>query len=288
MKVVANLVKAFTNDPNAGNPAGVILDADSLSNEQMLKCAQELGFSESAFVQKSDIADFMVRFFAAKQEVDFCGHATIATFHTLIKNGLINFGDKNFINVKQETKAGVFSVACHKDGKIVMTQADPIFGEIEMNRSAIADLLGLSESEIEPDMPIQTVSTASPKLIVPVVSLDVLNKVAPNLQGIAEYCKTHDPKGFYVFTTETSANEADLAARFFNPTVGIDEDPATGVAAGALACYASRYMQNESKKQFVIEQGFGMNMPSTLYVDITDTVRVGGYGTSFGTRELEL
>ncbi len=71
MKVSVQFVKAFTSNKNEGNPAGVVHDADWLTEEQMLGIARELGFSESAFIQRSSEADFKVRFFAAKQEVDF-------------------------------------------------------------------------------------------------------------------------------------------------------------------------------------------------------------------------
>jgi len=288
MKIQAHLVKAFTKDPSGGNPAGVVVNADNMSDPQMQKIAQELGFSESAFIQKSEKADYKVRFFTTKQEVDFCGHATIATFFSLVENGFIRLGNRDFVEVTQETKAGIFPVACHDNGKIMMTQANPIFGEIEKDKAQVATLLSISKDDLDDKLPIQTVSTASPKLIVPVKSLDLLKKINPDLQGILRYCNEHQPQGFYAFTTETPSGNNDLAARFFNPTVGIDEDPATGVAAGALACYADRHIFNHAKKQYVIEQGFAMNMPSTLYVDITDKVLVGGYGANFGQKELEV
>lgn len=288
MKIEAELIKAFTSDAAAGNPAGVVHDADLLSAEQMLGVAHTLGFSESAFIQKSDVADYRVRFFSTKQEVDFCGHATVAAFYSLVEHGYIKLEGKDTVEVIQETKAGLFPVACHKNGKIMMTQANPTFGEAEVNRKEIARLLAIHESDLADDLPIQTVSTASPKLIVPVKSLDVLKRIKPDLQGIIRYCREHEPQGFYVFTIAAPIGKADFAARFFNPAVGIDEDSGTGVAAGALACYADRHIFNHTKKQYMIEQGLGMDMPSTLYVDITGSVLVGGYGVSFGTMQLEI
>ncbi len=288
MKIEALLLKAFTTDPRYGNAAGVILDANNLSDRQMLEIAQTLGFSESAFIQKSDKADFRVRFFASKQEVDFCGHATVATFCLLVEQGVITFGNEESVEVTQETKAGIFPVVCYKSGRIMMTQSNPTFGEAIQDKLQIAKLLGINEDDIDIDLPIQSVSTASPKLIVPVKSLDALKRVNPDLPGILNFCQAHEPSGFYVFTHETVDTDADFATRFFNPTVGIDEDPATGVAAGALACYADRYIFNSTQKQCVIEQGLTMHMPSTLYVDITNKVQVGGYGVSYGVREIEL
>lgn len=285
MQVMTHLVKAFTKDKRQGNPAGVVHDADQLQDEQMLHIARELGFSESAFIQHSDKADYRVLFFAAKQEVDFCGHATVATFHSLVESGGIVIGDGGVARITQETKAGVFPVDCYKDGKIMMTQSDPIFGGIESDRQLIADLLNIKADELG-ELPIQVVATAVPKLIIPVTSLAVLSKVQPDLTGISEYAQNNNSKGFYLFTDETPSGNADFATRFFNPLIGIDEDPATGVAAGPLGCYADKYIFKGSKKQLVIEQGFDMGKNSTIYIDITDKVLVGGYAASFGTQDI--
>jgi len=86
-------VTAFSDSAHGGNLAGVVLDADSLSEEQMLKIAKEVGYSETAFVMKSTKADFKVRFFTPTDEVDLCGHATIATFNLLRDLGAITVGD---------------------------------------------------------------------------------------------------------------------------------------------------------------------------------------------------
>lgn len=288
MKVPVELVKAFTHDKEQGNPAGVVHDANHLEDEQMLSIARELGFSESAFIQHSDKADFKVRFFAAKQEVDFCGHATVATFFSLVEQGTIKIGDDGITSVTQETKAGVFPVDCHKDGRIMMTQGDPVFGEVEEDKGRIAGLLGLDIDDLSDDLPMQVVATAVPKLIIPVRSLAALRKIKPNLEGISDYTQQNEARGFYVFADETHSGNADFAARFFNPLIGINEDPATGVAAGPLGCFADRYVFKGDKKQMVIEQGFDMGKSSTIYVDLIGKVLVGGYAASFGQTELEV
>lgn len=275
------LVKAFSRDKDTGNPAGIVLDADGLSSEQMLRVAAELGFSESAFVSASDKADFRVCFFSPKKEVDFCGHATIATFHTLIEQGRILAPGIAKRTVTQETKAGVLKVECFADGKVVMSQNAPEFGYIEEDRARIAGLLHIQPENIL-DHPIQTVSTGTPKLMIPIDSLKTLQAITPNLEGIAAYTES---RGFYPFTTETLDPNADLQARQFNPAAGINEDPLTGVAAGALGCYAKKYAL-AAKDQIVIEQGYGMNMGGQMFVDVSDGVKVGGYGVTFGEKEL--
>lgn len=288
MQITAHLVKAFTTDKAQGNPAGVILGADSLTEEQMLHIAAELGFSESAFVQASDKADFKVRFFAVTQEVDFCGHATIATFHILMEQGKIALGDKTSATVTQETKAGILPVTCSRDGKLVMTQQNPVFGYIEHDPTSIAKLLHLEPRELHSDTPIQVVSTGTPKLIIPVRTLQTLRKITPDLSGISDYCREHGAKGFYPFTPETLSDAADFYARQFNPLAGINEDPITGIAAGALGCYAQKYNLGAGKSRFIVEQGYDMRMGGEMYVDVTDGVKVGGQAATYGQRDVVL
>ena len=81
-----------------------------------------------------------------------------------------------------------------------------------------------------------SLSTGTAKLIIPVKSLDILYGIKPDLDGIKEYCKRTETKGFYPFTFETKEN-SDFHVRQFNPLAGINEDPITGVAAGALRAY---------------------------------------------------
>lgn len=283
-KIKAILVKAFTTDPAAGNPAGVILDADGLSDEQMLHIAAKLGFSESAFVSASGKADFRVRFFSPTTEVNFCGHATIATFYALMGASKISAGKSNEVTVTQETNVGILPVTCHSDGRIVMTQNAPTFGPIEHDRTRIAALLGISELAIL-NYPIQVVSTGTPKLMIHVDSLDTLSSITPDLAGITAYCRAGEARGFYPFTSQTIETSANFHARQFNPAAGIDEDPITGIAGGALGCYAQRYGL-VSGDELVVEQGYGMGNGGQMFVSLSDGVRVGGYAIEFGQQDV--
>jgi PhzF family phenazine biosynthesis protein len=284
MKVTAYLVKAFTKDTHQGNPAGVILHADTLSDEQMITIASTLGFSESAFVQKSQKADYRVRFFTPKQEVSLCGHATIATFHILSQS--IHFSSEKPVKLTQETKAGILPVFCHSDGKIMMTQGKPEFFDPEENREQIAKLLALNPDSFL-SYPIQCVSTGTPKLLIPIKSLKELFSIKPDLEGIAQYCREGVVRGFYPFTMEVRDPEATFHARQFNPLAGVDEDPITGVAAGALGWYVKKYHLIK-KSSFIVEQGYIMGKEGNIFVDITTNLQVGGYAISFGKKEIEV
>ncbi len=279
------LVKAFTKDKKQGNPAGVMLDANGLSPEQMTQISANLDYSESAFVSNSDKADFRVRFFSPTQEVDLCGHATIATFHTLAEQGQIKFVSDKPVVKTQESGAGVLPVTCYPDGLVMMTQTDPKFDPEVKDRNEVAKLLNIPASSLE-DMPIQSVSTGTPKLMIPLKSRQFLFDINPNLTGIAEYCRQNGTKGFYPFTTDTLDKDSDFHARQFNPLAGIDEDPITGVAAGALGAYIAHH-KFSPKTKFVIEQGYVMNKAGNIIVDVSKGVQVGGYAVRFGQRTIE-
>lgn len=271
MNIEAFVVKAFTKDKTQGNPAGVVVNAEGLSDEQMVSLSARFGFSESAFVFSSKKTHVRIRFFSPTQEVNLCGHATIATFHALIVEGLISSGMKTM-----EAKSGVLNVECVEDGLIVMNQQVPVFlGDHSNDRKKIAGLLNIDENEIS-NYPIEIVSTGTPKLAIPIVSLEVLFRIKPDLEGIKDYCQTTGAKGFYPFTFETLNKDSDFHARQFNPLAGINEDPITGVAAGALGAYVQKHSLID-KQRFVVEQGFVMNKGGLIQVDVSNGVKVGGY-----------
>lgn len=277
------LTKAFTQNARLGNPAGICLDASELSDEHMQGIARDLGFSESAFVLPGSGADYRVRFFALKQEVDYCGHATIATYHELFK--LPENANKSLLT--QDTRAGTFTIEKTLDGMIMMTQKEPQFLSIEMDYDLISLILGINTNGISRSYPVQVVATNVPKLIVPITSMAVLKRMQPNFNALTGYINTHEGKGLYCFVASDDIS-CDFKARFFNPAVGINEDPATGVAAGPLACYADKYILNGSKKQMQINQGMWMNKPSEIFVNIADGVKVGGYAVRFGESDYDV
>jgi PhzF family phenazine biosynthesis protein len=279
MKITVQLIKAFTQDKEHGNPAGVVLNADDLSDQQMQGIAKHYNFSECVFVQKSDAADFKTRFFTPIKEVDFCGHATIAAFYCLSKDLVAG----SPIIFTQETNKGILQVSCYPDGLIVMQQQDPSTFNFVINNNEIANLLNIAAHDIMGDS--QIVSTGIPKLIIPLKSLEVLFSINPNFTGICEYSLKSGSKGFYPFTTQTIDTGSDFHARQFNPLVGINEDPITGIAAGALGSYIVSHHLSD-KKTFVIEQGHIMNKFGKMFVDVSDKILVGGYAIEYGSEEL--
>jgi PhzF family phenazine biosynthesis protein len=178
MKVKIYTLNAFSKTEDGGNPAGVVLDADFLSDSEMKHIAKIVGFSETAFIQKSNSADFRVRFFTPHAEVDLCGHATIATFYLLSYKGIINNGEYT-----QETKAGILKVENQKNETIYMYQNKPVFSEI-IDKKEVSDSLNVHESVILKNFPTQIVSTGLKDILIPINSLKELHSIKPDFNKI--------------------------------------------------------------------------------------------------------
>ena len=261
-------LSAFPKTDFGGNKAGVYINADNLSDKEMQKIAKDVGFSETAFVMKSKVADFKVRFFTPTSEVDLCGHATIATFNLLRVLKIINEGAYT-----QETKAGILSLDVKKDF-VFMQQPSPVFSEsisVEDIRECFSNL------EVDQRFKPQIVSTGIREIFLPVKNLDVLNKLDPLFEKMTLLARKYNTIGIHAFALD---DEVDAYGRNFAPVVGINEESATGTSNGALASYLFKY--SRQKKNFVLRQGYSMNQPSEIIVnlDIVDNrinkVFVGG------------
>lgn len=289
MEVKVYKINAFAKTESGGNPAGVVVNADELSENDMKKIAGILGLSETAFVMKSDVADFRVRFFTPTEEVDLCGHATIGTFSTLLKKGYVNPG-----NYTQETKAGVLNVAVKEDTSIMMNQAKPSFYEM-IEKTVIADSLNISVADIKEALPVQIVSTGLRDIIIPIRNMNVLRGIQPDFSMISNISKKYSVIGYHLYARE-SLNNSSVHCRNFAPRYGIPEESATGTSNGALACYLLKYNQigPEYAKNLSFMQGESMNRPSEIMISISvendeiQEVRVGGKALNLTEIKIEI
>lgn len=286
MKVKTYILNSFGKSVDGGNPAGVVLEADNLSDKEMKKIASIIGFSETAFVMKSKIADVKVRFFTPIEEVDICGHATIATFSLLANKGIIESGEYT-----QETKAGILKVNVNEDLSIMMNQNKPIYGEV-LDRELIAETLNISTESFMENLPIQIVSTGLKDIIIPVKSIEILNSIKPNFDAILKVSEKYNVVGYHIFTLETIENSV-TQCRNLAPLYGIDEESATGTSNGALACYLFKYGKVSSCKQInmTMEQGYSMNKPSKINVELkvknNEVIDIKVGGSAFNLKEME-
>lgn len=263
MKINVYKMNTFARTKTGGNEAGIVLNADNLSVEYMQKIAGEVGFSETAFVMKSDCADFRVRFFTPSEEVDLCGHATIGAFYTLAVKGLIQPG-----TYSQQTKAGILNVRVNEDLSIMMDQPAPVFYEV-IDKEQIADSLNINKTEIVDNLPVQVVSTGLKDILVPVKNLAVLSSINSDFDKIKKISEQYNVIGYHVFTLE-SLNGSTAHCRNFAPLYAIPEESATGTSSGALACYLFKYGEIDDIKagNIVFEQGYSMGKPSEILASV--------------------
>lgn len=280
MEVKAYRLSSFAKTAEGGNPAGVVLEGDGLSEKQMQEIASRVGYSETAFVSKSNCADFKVRFFTPNSEVDLCGHATIAVFSLMRQKRLIADGIYT-----QETKAGVLCIII--DETIYMQQTMPEFFDM-LSAKELVQCLGISAGAFDEQLPVQIVSTGIKDILVPVRSMDVLEQLQPDMKAIELLSQKYDVCGLHVFTVHTDSSST-AACRNFAPLYGIPEESATGTSNGALACYLNQYNKLSADSDvFVFEQGNFMNMPSLIQVKLEKRgdellkVWVGGKAVLFG------
>lgn len=243
-----------------GNPAGVVLDADSLTSIQKREIARKVGLSETAFVSKSSVADFKLEFFTPTRQIAHCGHATIATFSYLAEQGLVPAA-----NTSKETIDGCRSIRM-QNGFAYMEQLKPKYIDVTEDETAILKSLRLAGGSVTV-API-IANTGNSFVLVGVRDLETLKRIQPDQILIEELSEKWDLIGFYVFAQETCHAGRDASARMFAPRYGIQEESATGMAAGPLASFLHDHL-GIHKRAFEIEQGYCMPNPSPSCIHVT-------------------
>lgn len=286
-------VDSFTTELFRGNPAGVVLNAEGLSVAQMLGIARELNNSETAFVFKvpGPGYDLEVRFFTPRQEVPICGHATIAAHYVYARSRGIREG-----TIVQKTGAGILPVEIHpvqdspggpEDLRVVMTQGAIEYGRL-IEGEARADLvrgLGIDELDLDPSLPIQIVSTGHSKVLVPIASRYVLDRISIRPELLSSLSARIGCNGYYAFTFDSGEASSLVSGRMFAPAIGIAEDPVTGNANGPLGAWLAhlgRLDIHEGGRSFVAKQGEAIGRTGHITVEVFGTgreprlVKIGG------------
>ena len=290
-------VDSFTKERLAGNPAGVVTNADGLTDVQMQKIARELNNSETAFIFDSndDAYDVEVRFFTPTKEVPICGHATIAAHYVrAIENHF------ETTHILQKTGAGILPVDIireNDDYKIIMTQGDiEIHDALPLkSQQALITALGINSNDIIEKCPIAIASTGHSKVMIGIKNIDILNTLHPNLDSLAQLSNKIGCNGYYVFTM--NKNETPMIhGRMFAPAIGINEDPVTGNANGPLGAYLIHYglaEHNNDLFTFKIIQGEAIGRAGTMEVQVkikndkpTEVKIVGNAVIAFATEML--
>jgi trans-2,3-dihydro-3-hydroxyanthranilate isomerase len=285
----------FTDEALAGNQLAVFLNARNVPAERMQRIAREMNFSESTFVLPSETpgTDARIRIFTPGTEMPMAGHPTIGSTFALAHVGFIPTGASRFVC---QLGVGPVPVDLEWEGRDLsfawMTQLNPTFETAAPYRSDVAAAIGLEESDLVDDLPVQAVSCGMPFLMVPLRDKATVDRAVVDgsaFRRLSERTAIHMPMFLFSFMQPAAAH-----SRMFAPELGIVEDPATGIASGPLGCYLVQHglVEGDQAQHIISMQGVAMGRPSKIHIAIHGTrdaitqVKVGGQAVLVAQGEL--
>jgi PhzF family phenazine biosynthesis protein len=271
-KIQVHQVDAFTREPFTGNPTGVVLNADSLSDAQMLAVARELNNAETAFMLAPDGADHTVRarFFTPRSEIGFVGHATVAAQYVLSRR------HDAPRRQRQKSKAGIVDVLVHgtdADRSVAIRRSPPPLGR-ELNdreRLAVLDALALASESLDARVPPRIAGASSARLLIGVRSAEPLKHLKPDFGRLTTLSAQLGAAGYFVFTLSPRSEDHLVESRMFCPALGIPEDPVSGNAHGLLGAYLAHQgllTPHEGSARFRGVQGHYLHRPGRVEVEL--------------------
>ena len=281
-------VDAFTQTRFTGNPASVILDADGASDSALAAIAREFPQAETAFVLAPTAADhdLRIRFFNARKEAPFVGHATVAAHAVLLSVGRRGTGV-----IRQQSGTGILEVnaapgVSGSDAFIEFRQGAPVF-EAPLPADAVAAVaqqLGLPTELINTALPARIARKGSSRLLLALHEPASLEMIEPRNDALVRLGGELGAEGFFVFSVRRDAAGLSTYSRMFCPALGIPEDPVSGNAHAMLAANLwERGLFGEYERHFTGHQGEQMRRPGCVQVELETNgaamtaARIGGH-----------
>lgn len=282
--------EAFSSIPGKGNPAGVVLDADDLTEAAMQQIAHAVGFNETVFVLNAETADVRLRYFTPGHEINLCGHATMAAMYGLKTRGLLEKKDA----VTIETNVGILPIQFEQqDGAWVMEmkQDQPRFVPFQGDVEKLAEAIHLTTDDLDLSMPIVYGSTGTWTLLIPIRHLSAFAKMEPNSSQFPSILVENPKSSLHPFCLETRDSDAMMHARHFSsPYSGTTEDPVTGTASGVMGAFYLTYVDQDTHEvDFIVEQGHEIGRDGKVQVNVSreqDGMDVRIKGTAVYVREM--
>jgi trans-2,3-dihydro-3-hydroxyanthranilate isomerase len=267
-------VDVFTTTQFAGNPLGVVLNAEGLTTEQMQSIAAEFNLAETTFVlpPQDPAHTAQVRIFTPRYEMPFAGHPNVGTAFALARVGKSYGRPVSGDSVIFEEKAGLVPITLLKDGATISGARLASPQLLSVTDDVPADLVARACS-LSPDDILTTnhrpciASCGAPFIIAELKSRDALARASGRAEIFTEEVSKYPATSTLIYT---QVNEADIhvRARMFAPHRGIPEDPATGSANVALiGLLAKLHSEQDLHLSKTIAQGFEMGRPSLLYAE---------------------
>ena len=271
-KIQVHQVDAFTREPFTGNPTGVVLNADALTEPQMLAIARELNNAETAFILAPDADDHTVRarFFTPRSEAGFVGHATVGAQYVLSRRHEAPRWQR------QKSKAGIVDVEVRGNGeerRIAIRRNPPPLGR-ELNdreRLAVLDALALASEGLDARIPLRIVGAVGTRLLIGVRGPEPLKQLKPDLARLTTLSAQIGAAGYFVFALTPGAPDHLTESRMFCPALGIAEDPVSGNAHGLLGAYLAHLgllKRDGERASFSGIQGQSLHRPGRVDVEL--------------------
>jgi PhzF family phenazine biosynthesis protein len=278
-ELIAGLIDVFADSPLTGNPLAVVQAADELNDEQMRRIAREFNQAETTFILQSTRADRKLRSFTASgAEVFGAGHNALGAWLWLGELG--ELGPLEIPQTfTQEIGRNVLPIGITRvDSRVYgrMRQEQLRLFEPLKDVGPLAQSLGLDESDILSEPKARPADTGAAHLMVRVLDVGTVDKAQPHSDRLLSVLKQTQAEGCYIYAIDDSV-PGKAYARFFNPTVGLWEDAATGTAAGPLAAYLASEGRLKSS-ELEIEQGTKMGRQSILRVRLIPDPELSGSG----------
>ncbi|NLY72474.1 MAG: PhzF family phenazine biosynthesis protein [Tissierellia bacterium] len=260
---------SFTSQPNKGNRTALI-DAEKLSDQEMQDLARELGYAESLFYKGMEL-----RFFSPMEEIDFCGHASLAF---IWNRGL----EKRRGSETILTPVGEIPIFyTYKDESldtVWMLQASLETRKTNLERREFCEILGIEESDIDDSYPIMLASTGNWDLFVPIINAEVIDGISPDMDRLARLNRDMGVLSTHLYAME-SGEDYDIYTRDFAPACGIPEDPVTGSANGALYGILVDNGVISPERELIFAQGHALGLKGRVHGIMdkkTGRILVGG------------
>lgn len=288
-----HIVDVFAEKKYCGNQLAVVLNAKSLTADQMQEIAREMNYSETTFIlsPQRHKGGYDVRIFTPQEEVPFAGHPTLGTSFIIQQELLEKEVDQVILNLKVGQITVDFTYRDQQPDLLWMTQKSPVFMR-KFPHDTIADILNLKSEDIDRRFPVQEVSTGLPFIIVPLKTLAAIKRSAIDKVKFFQLISNTEAKAILVFSPECYDPANQLNVRVYVDYFGIPEDPATGSGNGCLAGYLVKHRYfGEDRIDLRVEQGMEIGRPSLLYLKARETpleiaIQVGGKAVAVARGEL--
>lgn len=251
------IVDSFTNEPFKGNPAGVCLVNQELSDTQMLSIAKELGLSETAFINKlSETNKYTIRYFSPKMEIPLCGHATLAASKVLFEKSTA-CSKIHFVTIQN------LDLIIQRDDEDIIMEF-PIYDTLAQEAPIeLLNALGLEQI-------LNSAYNEETKiLLLEIADSQLLQDLKPNFEQLL---RSHTSINGVLVTAQSKRSGFDFESRYFWPWSGTNEDPVTGGTHTFLAKYWSDRLNKKKMHSFQCSERTGF-MEVELISDETMTIK---------------